>query len=207
MKKILYDDQTIEIFKILKSNSPKRMLSDEFMQVAFDYGNFYFIASPEDFIAASQNTNDEAIIVKFEKHNEAYKIHESEKVLFENPKISNIYILRTLLYFSDHINYKDRDEAISVMTKEEKENEILSDVLSKATGGHEEIVCHPQSDEAEKVNKDFSNLVDAGILIEVNGEKLLCFSYFNSFSANGQTWTNKEIEEDLLPFYEFIKVI
>jgi hypothetical protein len=206
MQTFLYDEKTIELFRRLKSLPPKRILSDEFYHVGFDYGESHVMATPKDFLAASQNGDDEAITIEFLEVQSPYKIHESERVIFENPIISRVFILRTLLYFTDHVTYKSKDEALAKMTDEEKADKVLSKILSETTGGHEEIVCNPQSKEAAEVNPNFANLVDAGVLLEIDGKCLGCFSNFNGFSAGGQMWTYEEISKDIVPYYEFIEV-
>ena len=206
MKKFLYDDKTIELFKKLENHPPQKILSDEFYQVGFDYGDNHILATPKDFIANSQNKGDEAIIIEFVEYNSPYKIHESERVMFENPSISRVFILRTLLYFTNHITYRNKVEAVSKMSAEEKADEVFYDILSETTGGHEEIICNPQSEAVREINAEFSNLVDAGILLEIDGTYLGCFSNHNSFSAGGQVWNDEEISKYIVPYYEFVKI-
>ncbi len=206
MQTFLYDEKTLELFKRLKSQPPKRILFDEFYHVGFDYGESYILATSKDFLAASQNKDDEAITIEFKEVNLPYKIHETEHVIFEKPLISRLFILRTLLYFTNHVTYINREEALDRMSLEEKTDKVLSKILSESTGGHEEIVCNPQSEEAAKVDPDFANLIDAGILLEINGKCLGCFSNCNSFAAGGQMWSYEEISKDIVPYYEFIEV-
>ena len=206
MKTFLYNDKTLELFRRLKNQPPKRILSDEFYHVGFDYGETHILATPKDFLADSQNGDDEAITIEFVEFNSPYKIHESERVIFDNSIISRIFILRTLLYFTDHINYKNKEEAIAKMSPEEKADKVLYKILSETTGGHEEVICKPQSEDAKKLNSDFANLVDAGIMLEIDGKCLSCFSNHNGFSAGGQIWTYEEISKDIVPYYEFIEV-
>jgi hypothetical protein len=209
MQTFLYDEKIIELFRRLKSQPPERIFSEEFLpsyHVGFDYGERHIVATPKDFLAASQNGDDEAITIEFAEVNSPYKIHESERVILESPVISRVFILRTLLYFSDEIKYKNNDETLAKMTDEEKADPILSKLLGEATGGHDEIVCNPQSKEAAEVNPDFANLVDAGILLEIDGKCLGCFSNCNSFVAGGHIWSYEEISEDIVPYYEFIEV-
>ncbi len=206
MHTFLYDEKTLKLFRRLKRQPPKRILSDEFYHVGFDYGQSHIMATPKDFCAASQNGGDEAITIEFVEVGSPDKKHESERVIFENPVISRLFILRTLLYFTDHITYKSKVEALSTLTDEEKADKVLSQILSETTGKHEEILCNPQSKEAAQVNPNFANLVDVGILLEIDGKWLGCFSNCNSFSADGQVWTYEGISKDIAPYYEFIEV-
>ena len=166
MQTFLYDEKTIEIFRRLKVQPPQRIFAEKFLpayHIGFDFGESHILATPKDFLAASQNTDDEAITIEFAEVDSPYKIHESEHLILENPIISRVFILRTLLYFSDEIKYKSKDETLAKMTDEEKADPILSKLLGEATGAHNEIVCNPQSEEAAKINPKFANLVDAGI--------------------------------------------
>ncbi len=206
MKKFLYEKNTLELFEKLLTIPPKRIFSDEFYHVGFDYGESHILATPEDFAANTQNESDEAIAIKFVEDNSEYTADENEKLIFENTTITRIWIMRTLLYFTDHITYKNKEETLSNMTEEEKNDEILGDILSKSKGGHEEIVCHPKSSEAKEVNEEHSNLVDAGIMLEIDKKYYICCSIFNGFSAHAQILSLQELKDDIANYYEFIEV-
>jgi hypothetical protein len=60
--------------------------------------------------------------------------------------------------------------------------------------------------EAENVNKDFANLVDAGVMMEIEGKLLMCFAWNNGFHVVGRIMSLDELKEEVAPFYEFIEL-
>ncbi len=54
METLFYEENTIELFRYLKRNTPKHIFSDEYQQVVFDYGSFHIAAFPEDSVAVSR---------------------------------------------------------------------------------------------------------------------------------------------------------
>lgn len=206
MKTFCYSDKTIDLFKLLKHYTPHRILSDGFCEVIFDYANFYIIATPEVYVAASQNKFDEVINAEFKRINSVFEPKKSDLLLFQNNRVSRLWILRTMLYFTDDVVYNS-DEAIKNIEIEAETNPILADLMRKSTSGHSEVVCHPQSVEAKSVNKEFANLVDAGIMLQIDNQLLICFSYHNGFGIYGKTMSPDVIEEDVTPFYELIEIV
>ena len=205
MKTLAYDEDTLDLLNSLKRQTPKRITSDEY-SVSFDYGDFHIVASPEDFEAASQNDFDEVIRVKFERVDSSLQLGELEKVLFQNTAIDRIWILRTVLYFTNHETYNSEEEALGDFQIESETDEILAETLRKCTGGHQEIVCHPTAAKDEKIDPEFSNLVDAGIMLEIDEHHLMCFSHNNSFFSVGRVMSVDELKTDVIPYYEFVEI-
>ncbi len=206
MKTLLYDKETLDLFKTLLHVAPMRIFSDEFYHVAFDYGNQYILATPDDLVAATQNNSDEAITVKFVKHKAEYVEDADESLIFEHQSITRLWVMRTLLYFTDHKTFENEEEALTSMNMKDNPDQILKDIMSKTTGGHEKIVCHPKSQEAKQVDKVHANLVDAGIMLEIDGQYYICCSLFNSFSTYAQIKTLEQIQEDIASLYDFIEL-
>ena len=155
--------------------------------------------------AASQNKNDLARRVELTQIDNRFKPDKYEQTMYEGVWISRIWIVRTLLYFTDHIIFETPEQAISGLPNETETDKAILQITSKATGGHEQIVCHPESEEVAQVNKDFANLIDAGVILELDGKTLGCFSYFNSFSFRGEIESLNDLKE-VAEFYEFIEV-
>lgn len=208
MKTLLYNEDTTAILQYLKSNTPERIYSDEFYRVVFDYGDFHVTAMPEDFVANTQNDSDEAIAAKFERIESSFRPDNDDKLMFQNNSIDRLWILRTLLYFTDHILYSSEEEALANFDIEIESdgNKALADILRRATGGHDEVVCHPRSPEAENVSKDFANLVDAGVMLEIEGQLLMCFAWNNGFHVVGRIMSLDELKEEVAPSYDFIEL-
>lgn len=85
----------------------------------------------------------------------------------------------------------------------------FGDVLSKAIGDCEEITCHPNSDLAKNADPKYSNLIDCGLLVQIDGKCLKAFVESNGFGF--YVWDDKyfhNIDElkGIAGHYEFIKV-
>ncbi len=206
MNILAYGENTVALFDFLKRHTPERIFSDEHMQVIFDYGDFHIAAFPEDSVAASQNKSDETISAKFERVDSAFQPNEHDKLLFQDKSISRLWILRTLLYFTDHILYNSEAEALGDFEIKSKTDKAIADILRQTTGGHEEVVCHPKSAEAESVNQEFANLVDAGVMLEIEDKLLMCFAWNNGFQVVGRIMSLDELKEEVAPFYEFVEI-
>jgi len=206
MNNLIYEKNTVELFHYLKQHTPERIFSDGHLYVVFDYKDFHISAMPEDFTAASQNDSDEAIRAKFERVDSIFQPRENEKLLFQRKAITRLWILRTLLYFTDHFLYNSEAEALGDFEIKSEMDKAMADIMRKTTGGHDEVVCHPKSAEAEGVNKEFANLIDAGAMFEIDGKLLMCFSLSNSYWVVGKVISLDELKEKVAPFYEFIEV-
>ena len=206
METLFYGENTIELFHYFKQCTPKRIFSDEFYCVVFDYSDFHITVMPEDFVAASQNDSDEMINAKFERVDSVFQPNENDKLLFQGKAICRLWILRTLLYFTDHVLFHSEEEALGDFEIKSETDKSIADIMRKTTGGHDEVVCHPRSAEAKSVNKEFANLVDAGLMLEIDDKLLMCFSWNNSFSIVGRTMSLDELKEEVAPFYEFVEL-
>ncbi len=205
MNVLAYEENTIALLKLLKRQTPERIFSDEHNQVVFDYRDFHIAAFPENLDAASQNEFDEMINAKFERVNSTYQPNEHDKLLFQNTAISRLWILRTLLYFTDHVLYNSEAEALGDFEIKSETDNAIADLLRQTSGGHEEVVCHPKSDEAKSVNQEFANLIDAGVMFEIDGKLLMCFSWKNGYWVVGKIMSLEELKE-VVSCYEFVEI-
>ncbi len=195
------------------NNQPEKIWWD-FVCYVFDYGNYHLSLDCVDKQAATQNKRDEAIIAELSKVDKPFEPTEHTKLVCKNKNIDNIYIARTFLYFSTFQNYsKPRMLANRIGHKLKsilkREKDPIDDLFSRSIGGGEEIICHPKSEEINKVNPDYSNLLDFGILLEIEGKCLKSFLETNGFGFH--IWDDKyffepnELEEET-QLYEFIKI-
>ena len=121
--------------------------------------------------------------------------------MFQNKAIDRLWILQTMLYFTDYIPFDSEAEAIG-----DKTNPILVDLMKECPGRYEEVVCHPESEEAKGMNQEFANLVEAGIMLEIDRQLLMCFAWCNGFSIVGDIMSLDKIEKEIAPFYKFIEI-
>ena len=201
MKTHSYRENIVALFEFIKHNTPKRIFSDRHCQVIFDYEDFHVVAVPDVFVAASQNEFDEIISAEFKQIDSAFQPSQYDKLMFQNKAIDRLWILRTMLYFTDYVPFNNEAEAVDGET-----NSILANLMKKSPGRYEEVVCHPKSKEAESVNKEFANFVEAGIMLEIDRQLLMCFASCNGFCIVGKTMPLDEIEKEVAPFYEFIEI-
>ncbi|MEA5006486.1 MAG: hypothetical protein VB022_08760 [Rikenellaceae bacterium] len=208
-----YKDSEIEFARQIKANPPHKIWWD-FTTITFDYSDFYFQIECVSEIADTQNKSDEAIIGQFTKHLEHYSPGQHTKLVCQDKKVEELYIVRVILYFTAFRAFSKTEQLINqakqnVKTWLTRKKDPFGDVLSKTIGGCEEITCHPKSDEAKNADPSFSNLIDCGLLIQIEGKCLKAFVESNGFGFH--IWNDKyffDIDElkDIAGQYEFIKV-
>lgn len=199
MKIFSYQEETLTLFKLLKSHTPDRIFSDRICQVVFDYRDFHIVATLNIFKAASQNKRDEVILTEFKRIDSAFQSNEQDVLIFQNKAIARLWILRTILYFTDDAPFDSEAEAL------EEPDPALANLIRQSPSRYEEIVCHPKSWEAQTVNQEFANLVEAGIILEIDSQLLVCFATHNGFNIVGDTMSKDEIEREIAPAYEIIE--
>ncbi len=104
MKIFSYKEEALTLFKLLKSHTPDRIFSDEICRVVFDYQDFHIVASLDILKAASQNKWDEVIITEFKRIDSAFESNWQDLLIFQNKAIARLWILRTILYFTNDIH-------------------------------------------------------------------------------------------------------
>jgi hypothetical protein len=188
-KKLNYTFNEIEkdIIQRLKNSEPKRIWT-EFIKVIIEFEEYYVELECVPEIASSQNKVDEAMTVKVREFKKSYLPYKNAKVIVENKPITDIKSVRTFLYFTDSIT-----EPAKVKKIDSKWNRMLSKIagirkseIEKLLDGttssyHDEIICKPNSDEAKKVNGEFSNLIDVGIILEIGENYLPAFVQGNGY--------------------------
>ena len=105
MKTHSYRENTVALFEFIKHNTPERIFCDRHCQVIFDYENFHIIAFPDVFVAASQNEFDEIISAEFKQIDSAFQPSQHDKLMFQNKAVDRLFILRTMLYFTDYVPF------------------------------------------------------------------------------------------------------
>jgi hypothetical protein len=208
-----YKDSEIEFARHIKTNPPQKIWWD-FTVYVFDYSDHYFQIECISEIADSQNKSDEAIIGQFTKHLETYTPGQYTKLVCENKKIEDLYIARVFLYFTTFKEYSKIEQLYSQTKQKVKtfmtgKKDVLGEILSNTIGGCEEITCHPKSEEAKNIDRKYSNLIDCGLLIQIDGKCLKAFVESNGFGfhiSDDKYFHNIDELKDIAGQYEFIKV-
>jgi hypothetical protein len=183
----LFSDKEKNIVQKLKNSMPKRIWT-EFVKVIFEFDNHYVELECLPRKANSQNNGDEAMTVNIREFEKKYKSLNYSKTLVEKRKITDIKIVRTLLYFTDSIT-----EPNKVKKMDSHLNKILSKIagvrkskIEKILDGssssyHSEVLCRPNSKESKEINTEYTNLIDVGLLVEFENEYLAAIVQGNGF--------------------------
>ena len=207
MKEFLYTAETLELFRTMIRQKPKEVICDN-VEAAFIFDTYHILAQLISLEADSQNKSDESITLVFSRRNSAYVSNGSVTSLVKNKSIEKIWIMRTLLYFTDFKAFETKGEAVAGLDKPASRlQESIYELLMTSTGGYDEIIAHPNSSEAEVVNKDFANLVDKGILLQVDGKFIGCFAPKNWFRIESEFFTEEALKEKVMPYYQLIEVV
>jgi len=208
-----YKETELEIAQYIKLNSPTKIWWD-FVTYTFDYDDFYIQLLSEPKSASTQNESDEAIIGQLTKHVSSFKPNDNSELVCENKKIEEVYMVRVFLYFTTFRNYSKTEQLFNLTKQKVKtmlstKSDPIDALKAKATGGEMEYTCHPKSDEAQKVDTKYSNIIDCGLLLKIEGEYLPAFITSNAYGFH--LWDNKYFHsfkdiEEVAGQYEFIKV-
>jgi len=208
-----YKDKEIGFARHIKDNPPHKIWWD-FISYFFDYGEFYYQIECTSEIADTQNEADEAIVGKFTRHPEPYFPDQNAKLVCQGKKIEAVYIARAFLHFTTNREYSRLERFFNRSIQQVKnivtgKKDPIGDIVSQTLGGYEEITCHPKSEEAKNANPVYSNLIDCGLLIQIDGKFLKAFAEGNGFGFH--IWNDKyfhDYEElkDTFEEYEFIEV-
>ena len=213
MKKYLFDEDEINLVKHLLKHPPNRIWYD-YVWYVFEYNDYHLRLDCYDESADTQNKYDEAIIAKMIKEDKKFEPSQEYKLVYKDKKIETAYIVRTFLYFTTVRMFSEdeitlRRETQKIKTSLTGKQDPLEEILSDTIGYCQEIICHPNSEEAKKVNIQYSNLLDVGLLLEVEGKFLKAYIANNGFGF--PVWNDKyffeaeELKEEV-KFYDFIKI-
>jgi hypothetical protein len=209
MKKFLFNDNDKVLINELKNSTPIRIWS-EYVRVVFEFQNNYIELECQDEIAESINDSDEAIICIIRKHNIKYLKSSSSKLIAENKKISDIKIVRTVLHFTkskkiEPIPHNKNSFKSRLKKFITGEDDIISEILSMPSTGHSEIVSNPKS--IKNNMPEFSNLIDVGLLIEIDNQYFQPIIKDNGYGFTGigrKPFLSKEETNLELKNYELI---
>lgn len=213
MKDYTYKEQEFEYVRYLKSVSPKKIWWG-FTTYIFDYGDFYYQLECVSEIADTQNQSDEAIIGQLTKHFEPYQPGQNSKLVCENKLIQELYIVRVFLYFTNFETYsktkilfnKAKTKTIELLTAKP---DPIGDLMADSIGGCQEMTCHPKSEQVKKVDPKYSNLIDTGLLLQIDSKCVKAFVERNGFGfhiRNDKYFFDIEELKETAQQYEFIKV-
>ncbi|MDN3725549.1 hypothetical protein QRD02_14280, partial [Aequorivita sp. SDUM287046] len=120
MKEYLFSEKELKLIEFLKSNSPKRIWLEPIFYI-FEYDNFYIELGiecaekiqlgylPEKKFTTQPITDfhQYVMVAKLKKVNHKFKSQEGSELLIENEKITDVNIVRTLLFYCQHVQSKE----------------------------------------------------------------------------------------------------
>lgn len=172
MKKFLFNNNDKVLINELKNSTPIKIWS-EYVKIIFEFKNSYIELECKDEIAESINDSDEAIICIIRKQDSKYKKSNGSELITENKILNDIKIVRTILHFTksekiEPIPYNKNSFKARLKKFITGEDDIISEMFSKPSTGHNQIVSNPKS--VENNMPEFSNLIDVGLLIEIDNQ-------------------------------------
>jgi len=183
----IFDNIERNIIEELKNSRPKRIWT-EYVRVVFEFEGYFIELECLPEIADSQNKSDEAMTAKIRKHNGTFEPQNTAKVLSENEIITEINIVRTFLYFTNSITEPKKVKKIDskwnkMMSKIAgiRKSEIDKILEGTSSSYHSEIICKPNSKNAEKANAESSNTIDVGIILKVKEKFMPIFVQSNGY--------------------------
>jgi hypothetical protein len=200
-REILLEQESLSALFQLRGTRVRRIISDGACTFYFDLGDRHLIAAVEGFVPLSQNDHDEALAVRPHWHSGSCTMNE--RVLFENASVEDVLVVRTLLWFTDHVRFKSIDQALAGLPVPTNETERkLREVIAGASGGHDERVSNPSH--AKLLTVPVANLVDVGFVAIVNGRSLACFTQSNAYLR--QTDFVDKLAHDFSESYELLSL-
>lgn len=153
------------------------------------------LCSLRDEVAASQNPHDEVIHVSVDILPAGGRAAENTLAELPGRRLTGILVVDTIVYFTDHVTYGktykisqgarslfSRIRAALFRTDTHRLRAALGQVLTSATGGHDELTALPSSDGWRAVDQRFLNHVEAGLVFQFDQLCLPAFTPDNRFA-------------------------
>jgi len=206
MKKKLYNDSAIQIFKEMLG-IPIQALHYNAIEAILSFPDFYIKLTNTDDLALSQNPRDEICYTEVQKIDGKYNETISNQLQIPCSTVTDILIAETVLYFTDHQTFSLSGKIFRhvqyflkklfhwVCFSSDSIDLKLEKILAGTIGGHEECVINPISNQLDMVDMQYANHVDAGIVLFFEDKCLPCFSAQNGFgfpnSGKGSPYLTK----------------
>lgn len=185
MKQFLFSKEELELIKFLQTNIPKIIWFDV-LEYIFDYEGFYISIS----IELGENISDfeQILFAKIKKTNSKFISQELSEILITNTKITEIYIVRTLIYPRPHSINNDFSSKLITVNSTKINPNLIDDEIKN--GGN-------------------TFLTDVGIVLKIDNIFLNCFIYENDddFLYINHVRQNANLLDENKDRYEFIKLI
>tara|TARA_R110000823_G_scaffold315693_1_gene450222 strand:+ start:14162 stop:14764 length:603 start_codon:yes stop_codon:yes gene_type:complete len=198
MKEYLFSENELELIKILKSNPPKKIWWEPIFYI-FEYDNFFIELGIEcaekinlgcDSEKMAKNTpisdlEQYVMIAKLKRVNHNFKPQIGSELLIVNEKITELNIVRTLLFYCQHKQSQDRSHLFYLDSSQ----------------------INPKLEISKELKIERTFLADVGLWIRCDNKILNCFIIDNDddFSTNSLYSQNDNLKQDKKEFYSFIE--
>lgn len=213
MKELLYSEEKKDLIRFLIKNQPDSIWFN-FTSYIFSYPSLHIMISISDDIAATQNKFDEILYGSIEKKDKKFEPSDSYEIVCKHQSIQKAYLMRTLLYFDTFRNFSKTERITNKMIYKIKslftgKKDPFLKLWSETNGGGAEYTCNPNSDQAKEAIPEYSNLIDTGVLFEIDGKYIKAYTVGNAFGFHVQD--NKYLVdvselEDEPNYYDAIKI-
>ncbi|SNS47845.1 hypothetical protein SAMN06295967_110111 [Belliella buryatensis] len=209
-----FSDREVKFAQYIKENTPHKIWFGYYIDYAFDFGSFYIKLECILEDVDSPHIYSEAKIVRLTKHDEVFVPEEYTKLICQKKNIECLFITRAMLHFSLFEEYSKTKQIFNRLKQKSKilftgKQDYLGDMFAKVDGCYETFISHPLSINAKDVNPEFSNLVDCGLLIQIEGKMLKAFVEDNSYGFhvfNDKYFFAKEEIKEIYDKYELIEI-
>lgn len=199
MKEYIFSDIELNLISFLQSNSPNKIWLEPLSYV-FEYDDFYIELGVEcveiirlDYISESKKENilvsdfeQYVMTTKLKKINQKFKRQVGSELLSKNEKISEINIVRTLLFYCQPKQSKQHSHFFNVYSSQINPSFQLKDEL--------------------KVKE--TRLVDVGLWIRLDKKNINCFLVDNDDDFSENLFFNKgiDLKKTKKDIYSFIEI-
>ncbi|MCL8009387.1 hypothetical protein M8845_18325 [Gelidibacter japonicus] len=198
MKEFLFSEEELKLIEYLKSNSPKRIWLEPIFYI-FEYDNFYIELGIEcaekiqlgylpekKFTTQPINDFEQYVMVaRLKKVNYKFKSQKGSELWIENEKITEVNIVRTLLFYCQHVQSKEHSNFFNTESSQINPNLKINKELKI------ERTC----------------LADVGLWIRLDRKVLNCFIIDNDddFSTNSHCYENVDLKQTKKEVYSFLE--
>jgi hypothetical protein len=198
MNEYLFSEKELKLIDFLKSNSPKKIWHEPIFYI-FEYDNFYielgiecaeniklgYIPEKKFINIPTSDFEQYVMIATLERVNSEFKPQTGSELLMTNEKITELNIVRTLLFYCQHKQSKDHSNFFNT----------------------DSYQINPNLEINMKLKVVKTCLADVGLWIRLNDKILNCFIIDNDddFSTNSHCYQNVNLKHDKNEIYSFIE--
>ena len=110
LRNIAFSQEELRALQKLRGSTPERIICDE-VSFWFEFRDKCLSVTFCEYVPLSQNEHDEALALRPQWHDSPSR--PEGRILFENKTVEDILVVRTLLWFTDHVVFASREQALA----------------------------------------------------------------------------------------------